>query len=156
MSKTTVNLVSERKKIVFGKDNIVIQKYIAGLKGGRALDLTGFTADYIYAGHVIITDGSGKYKPMPVVAATSTVPAHYDSLPSNHSYVGILKGTIDTKQPLASIMIDGCVNSVAVPYPLEGVTDPGTGETPTPSVVGNILSAFKSACPNIKFIKDEE
>lgn len=123
----------EKKQIVFGEDSIVIQKWISGIKGGRALDVTGFADSVIKAGHVIITDGKGVYKPMPVSGDA------YAELPSGHSYAGVLYRTILTKQPAASIMTWGEVNSVAVPYAMTSIMD-----------------AFKTACPHIDFIKDEE
>lgn len=125
-----VELVNEKKQIVFGKDSVVIQKYIAGIKGGRALDATGVTADVIEAGHVIITDGKGVYKPMPVSGSA------YSSLPESHSFVGILVSSISTKNPAAAIMTIGQVNEAALPFALP--------------------EGFKAACPNIQFIKDEE
>lgn len=62
-----------REQIVFGLDSIIIQKYISGIKGGRSLDVPDdFPLEVIHAGHVIITDGNGNYKPMPIVAKTQT------------------------------------------------------------------------------------
>lgn len=132
-----VNLANKKENVIFGNDSIVVQKFIAGIKGGRALDTTGYTEDVILAGHVIITDGSGTYKPMPLKADS----AHegkmiYADLPASHAYAGILVSSIKTSQPAGSIMTYGQVNEVALPY-----------EVPT---------AFKTACPHIEFIKDEE
>ena len=78
----TLNLNNEKKQIVFGDDSIVIQKWISGIKGGRTLDATGFTG-VIKAGHVIITDGKGVYKPMPVSGEA------YAELPGGYTYAGI-------------------------------------------------------------------
>ena len=156
MGKTIIDIASGRKQVVFGKDGIVIQKHIASLKGGRALVVTDFTDDYIYAGHVIITK-DGVYKPMPVVAATETVAAHYGTLPEGWAYAGILRTTIEKARPLAPVMIDGLVNIAATEYPMEGVTYTESGEGGEQEVtVGNILAAFKAACPCVKFVKDEE
>lgn len=183
-----VNLVNERKQVVFGLDSIVIQKFIAGIKGGRALDLTGFTSydkdgktiGHIAAGHIIIVK-DGVYKPMPikvdesyVVKAVETGASvkglytesggvytacddddvavagttyyekvvgttySYDSLPSNHSYAGVLVASIATDRPAASIMTIGQVNEAALPFAITA-----------------IKSAFVAACPHIEFIKDE-
>lgn len=128
----TLNLNNEKKQIVFGDDSIVIQKWISGIKGGRTLDATGFTG-VIKAGHVIITDGKGVYKPMPVSGAA------YAELPGGYTYAGVLYRSISASKPAASIMTWGEVNAVAVPYAMD-----------------SILSAFKEACPHIGFIKDEE
>lgn len=144
---TKLDLSAEKEQLVFGDDSIVIQKYISGIKGGRTLDMTGYTDKVLKAGHVIITDGAGTYKPMPVTAETTsgegesavTTPAAYGTLPSGHSYAGVLYRSILTARPAASIMTWGEVNSEAVPYPMT-----------------SILTAFKTACPHIDFIKDEE
>lgn len=72
---TKANLNNEREQIIFGDDSIVIQKYISGIKGGRTLDVTGFSEKVIKAGHIIIRkDSDGTYKPMPV---TMMLMQHY-------------------------------------------------------------------------------
>lgn len=129
----TVDLTNNRNKIVFGNDSVVIQKWISGIKGGRALDVTGFAEPVIKAGHVIITDGEGTYKPMPVTGSA------YATLPEGYNYAGVLYRSITTAKPSASIMTNGEVNIVAVPYAMDA-----------------ILEAFKEACPLVVFIKDEE
>lgn len=131
------DLSAKKEQIVFGDDSVVIQKYISGIKGGRTLDVAGYTEKVLKAGHVIITDGNGAYKPMPVTGSGEE--AAYGSLPASHSYVGVLYRSIPTSQPAASIMTCGEVNSEAVPYPM-----------------ATIMEAFKAACPHIDFIKDEE
>jgi len=131
------DLSAKKEQIVFGDDSVVIQKYISGIKGGRTLDVAGYTEKVLKAGHVIITDGKGTYKPMPVIGTGDS--AAYGELPSGHSYAGILYRSILTAQPAASIMTWGEVNVKAAPYPMD-----------------SILEAFKTACPHIDFIKDEE
>lgn len=131
---TKANLNNEREQIIFGDDSIVIQKYISGIKGGRTLDVTGFSEKVIKAGHIIIRkDSDGTYKPMPVTNDA------YAALPEGHSYAGVLYRSIRTAKPFASIMTWGEVNDVAKSYDM----------------------AFRSGCiqgslPHIDFIKDEE
>lgn len=60
------------RQIVFGKDSVVVQKFISGIPGGRTLKVEGFPLSVIPAGHVII-EKEGVYSPMPVSAATTTV-----------------------------------------------------------------------------------
>lgn len=129
--KIEMNPVKE--KIVSGDDSVVIRNYIAGIHGGRALDCSGFTLNNIGAGHVIIKLQNGNYAPMPVSGDA------YGTLPTDASYVGVLKSTISTKNPAAPIMHTGVVNIAAVPYPMT-----------------SILAAFKQACPLITFEQDEE
>lgn len=126
------DLSPKKNAVVFGDDSIVIQKYISGIKGGRTLDVTGFAENVIKAGHVIIVK-EGKYMPMPVADGK------YAALPEGAAYVGVLYRSILAAKPAASIMTWGEVNAVAVPYAMD-----------------TILAAFKTACPHIDFIKDEE
>lgn len=127
------DLTPNKQQIVFGDDSIVIQKYISGIKGGRTLDVTGFAEKVIKAGHVIIKLQSGNYAPMPVSGDA------YAALPTGATYVGVLYRSILAAKPAASIMINGEVNEEAVPYAMTA-----------------IATAFKTACPHIVFIKDEE
>lgn len=126
------DLTPNKNQVVFGDDSIVIQKYISGIKGGRTLDVTGFAENVIKAGHVIIVK-DGKYMPMPVSGNA------YAALPEGAAYAGILYRSILAAKPAASIMTWGEVNAEAVPY-----------------AMNTILAAFKTACPHIDFIKDEE
>lgn len=117
----------------FWKDPVVIRKYVAGIKGGKVLDVTGFAGgDYIRAGHVVVRDKTtGVYKPMPVSGQA------YGSLPENCEYVGVTVATKSVKEPFVSIMHTGVVNDVAGPYPLDG-----------------IKSALKAAVPTLVFEHD--
>ena len=126
------DLTPNKQQVVFGDDSIVIQKYISGIKGGRTLDVTGFAASVIKAGHVIIVK-DGVYAPMPVSGEA------YAALPSGYTYAGVLYRSIPAAKPAASIMTNGEVNEEAVPYAMTA-----------------IATAFKTACPHIVFIKDEE
>ncbi len=131
-----VNLTSERKQILFGKDNVIIQKHIADLPSGRVLDTEGITEEVLYAGHPIITDGNGNYKPL----AVNTVEGvkSYGSLPQGWNYAGILEHSMLTSKPSAAILISGVVNDAAVEIPY-----------------GAHKAAIKSAIPTIMFVKDE-
>lgn len=128
------DLSPNKNVVVFGEDSIVIQKYISGIKGGRTLDVTGFTEPVIKAGHVIIKLQNGNYAPMPVKDGNYEL-----QLPSGAEYVGVLYRSILTAKPAASIMTAGEVNVEAMPY-------------------GNSLewNEFKEHCPHIVTIKDEE
>lgn len=63
----------------------------------------------------------------------------YGSLPSGHTYAGILVATILTAKPFASVMYHGVVNQNAAPYSMT-----------------SILSAFKTAVPSIYFVTDNQ
>lgn len=128
-----LNLNVKKKQIVFGEDSVIVQKWIAGIKGGRALDVTGITDKVLSAGRVIVTNGKGTYKPLPIRGGA------YDALPEGYSYVGILYRSIRTEEAGASIMTEGQVNEIAAKN-ANGVDVP---------------AAFKTACPLIEFITDE-
>lgn len=127
-----LNIVNPRKKVIFGDDSKVIEKYISGIVGGRVLDMTDFKESVIKAGHVVITDGNNNYKPMPVSGSA------YGTLPEGFKYVGVVYRTTEAAKPSVSIMTNGEVNSELIPYPMTPIAD-----------------AFKTACPHIVFVKDE-
>ncbi|MEA5260632.1 hypothetical protein VB264_22735 [Arcicella aquatica] len=129
------NLSNPDESILSEKDSIVIMNNLESIKGGKTLDITGFGPTIIKAGHVIIREtATGLFKPMPL-ATNDTV---YGSLPSGHTYAGILVATIRTAKPFAGIMIRGTVNIVASPFSLT-----------------SILSAVKTALPQLIFTADE-
>lgn len=217
----TVNLNNEPQNIITGNDNTVIVGVIDTVRGGRSLDVTGFSPTIINAGHVVIIEDSTKeYKPMPVVgsggvqtlgtltagsgytndgtytsvsltggagsgakgtvivagnkvtgvtittpgtgyavgdnlsaaaadigtggsgfkiivSAVDSTPSGYGSLPSGHSYAGILIATIPTDKAFAAILVRGTVNPAAAPFSMT-----------------SILSAVKTALPLIDFRED--
>lgn len=126
------NLVGEKKQVVFGNDSVVIRKYGNSLAGGRVLDVEGFAATTINAGHIIITDGAGNYKPMPIKEG------NYDTLPEGYAYAGVLYRSILAAKPAASILTAGVVNEKALPY-----------------AISSFKSEFIAACPHIMFESDE-
>lgn len=65
----TPNLNNTPESVVTGNDSIVIVDNFQSIRGGRSLDVTGYTPEVINAGHVIIMQTSNKeYKPMPATA----------------------------------------------------------------------------------------
>lgn len=124
--------LTTKESIVFGNDNIVIRDVFEDIRGGRTLDVTGFTPEVIKAGHVIIKEAAtGEFKPMPLSGEA------YAALPEGHTYAGILIASIPTNQPFAGIMIRGNVNQSAAPFPM-----------------ATILAAVKTALPLITFLED--
>lgn len=68
-----LNLNTKKAQVNFGKDDIITQKWIAGIKGGRALDVTDYPVDVIFAGTpVIVKDGA--YKPFPLTQSGENLP----------------------------------------------------------------------------------
>ena len=127
-------------QINFPKDDIICQKYIAGIPGGRALDVD---ADYplsvIYAGTPVIKK-DGNYKPFPLVADKDGYEGYkLGTLPTGYAYAGILYKSIKKNNPAAAILIEGVVNEAAVYFPLD-----------------DVKAAIKAAFPAITFVSDEE
>ncbi len=115
-------------------DSVVIVDNFQSIRGGRSLDMTGFTPDTIKAGHVIIrSTATGDYKPMPLNGGATA----YAALPADHTYAGILIASLLKTRPFAGIMVRGTVNKVASPFDVSG-----------------IVSAITTALPGIIFTQD--
>lgn len=117
----------------FGNDPIVIRRYIAGIQGGKVLDVSGFTGDYIRAGHIIIrVKSSDTYKPL------GTSNGAYVALPDGCEYVGVAASTKSVKEPFIGIMYNGEVNDVASPFEISDA----------------LMAALKTAIPTLVFKHD--
>lgn len=110
------NLNREQYEINDGLDSIVVVNCLGDIPGGRTLDVTGVASGttVIKAGHIIIASNKGVMKPMPLNGGGTA----YGSLPSNHSYVGVLKASVSVKDPRAAILTMGQVNQAACPFPV--------------------------------------
>jgi hypothetical protein len=106
------NLNGAVKEISTDNDSIVIKKVLIDIPGGKTLDVSGYTpTDVIKAGHIIIEETATKeLKPLNVTDGD------YVTLPSLHTYKGVLIATILKAKPMASVMLSGDVNEVASPY----------------------------------------
>lgn len=130
----TANLNNEGQSIITDKESIVIVDNFASIRGGRTLDVTGFTPTVIQAGHVIIKEtATGEYKPMPLNGGATA----YAALPASHTYAGILISNILKAKPFAAILVQGTVNPAATPYDF-----------------ATIAAAVKAALPLIDFRQD--
>ena len=87
---TVVNLVNEPQGVITGNDNIVIVNYFDGIRGGRSLDLTGYTEKFVKAGHILIETSDGKIQPLPV-SEEAYPPLGNESA---SKYYGVLVATI--------------------------------------------------------------
>ena len=118
----------------FGKDPIVIRKELDDIKGGVVLDTTGYTEEFIYAGHPVIRDAANgvTYKPFPVAAGA------LGTLPEGYEYCGVVIKTKPTSEPFVSVLTIGEVNEKALKFPLTAA----------------IKTAFKSAVPTIVWAHD--
>lgn len=116
---TVANLTNDPEEIITGNDNIVIINHFEGITGGRTLDVSGYPHKSIRAGHVIIKDSTGAFKPMPLNEAGNA----YAALPEGSSYAGYLVASIPVRKPLAGIMVRGTVNPKATPFPMDAIID---------------------------------
>ena len=132
MSGTTANLANTADGFDSGNDGIVIITCLEVIPGGKTLDVTGFTPEVIPEGHLIIEEtATGVLKPMPVAGTA------YSTLPASHTYKGVLRTSILTKKPFASIVVRGSVNKNAQKY-----------------AIASVLVAVKAALPLIRFTQD--
>lgn len=127
--------IGYQKEIISGPDSIIIRHYGDGIKGGKVLDMTGFTPEILKCGHVIIKNANDTYKPMPLNAAGNS----YGTLPEGHKYVGLATTSIKWAKEgsLVGIITEGEVNDAALPYDFSTIAD-----------------AFKSAVPTLRFDHD--
>lgn len=131
MANGTLNV--KNTQVIFGEDSVIIQKWIADVKGGRALDVTGITDSVLHAGHIIYTDKKGTYKPLKVSGSA------YETLPSGCAYAGVLYRSLLVSEPFAAIMTEGQVNEIAAKN----------------AVGADVPADFKTALPLIEFVTDE-
>lgn len=131
-----LQLNNEKEQIGFGLDNVLVQnpEQVVVLPGGRCLDMAGFPEKVIKAGHVIITDGNGTYKPMPL----NEDKTGYAALPEDYHYAGLLYHSMLAAKPAAAILLGALVNEKVLPYSID-----------------NIKTAFLGACKGISFVVDE-
>jgi hypothetical protein len=141
----TANLNGAATPILTGKESIVIVDNFQSKRGGTTLDVSAFkTANpnvlYLHAGHpLIIETATGNIKPMPIAVADTQPDAGgaVSTLPTGHTYYGILINTVPVALPFAGVLLRGTVNPNATPY-----------------VISSILSALKTALPLIDFRAD--
>lgn len=127
----TADLKRESVEVNDGLDSIVIVNDLGDIPGGRTLDVSDVAsgAEVIKSGHILIkNDTSKEVKPLGVTGGA------YDTLPSGHSYLGVLKASVLKKDPRAAILTVGQVNAAASPYP--------------------VTSAIKIGLPRIEFLND--
>lgn len=123
MAGTTATLSDTKKVVDTSYDGTTIPRCFETIPGGRSLDTTGFTAEVIQAGHLIIEEtATGVLKPMPVSGTA------YGTLPASHTYKGILVASILTAKPLAAIMVRGTINEESFKN-ATGFVTPGAAKT---------------------------
>lgn len=121
------DLVNKSNVFLAGMDSVVIRHYVAGIIGGRTLDMTDFAEPVIKAGHVVIqsTTDDTLFKPMPVEDGA------YAALPEGFKYAGVVVCSKPASEPMVGIMYSGEANDVASPYPVDDIKAAMKAELPT-------------------------
>lgn len=102
----------------FGAAPVIIRNGVGYIKGGKVLDVSDWSDDFIKAGHIIVTDGD-TYKPLSVTDGA------YDDIEEGYSYAGVLVAAVSVKEPFGSILYSGEVNDDAVPYAISDAIKEG-------------------------------
>lgn len=121
-----VNLNRNGYLVDDGNESKVIIRDLADIPGGRALNMEGFDAEVVRAGHIIKRTATGSYAPLGVTEEA------YAEVAEGEELVGVLKVSVTKERPAAAIMTMGQVNAAASPYP--------------------VTEAIKTALPQIKFL----
>ena len=103
------------------------------------MDWTGVKDEVLYAGRVIVTDGKGTYKPLPIDTGNYKALGTASDPLEHYKYAGVLYRSILNGEP-AAIMTAGQVNKVAAKA-ANGADYP---------------DAFLTAMPKIALVSDED
>lgn len=103
------NLVKEGTQVNPSRDSVAIVRILDAVRGGGALNVTGFADEFVEAGHVIIREG-GDYKPLGVTGTA------YKALTAGQTFVGVLINTTLASVSDAGILTQGTVNPEACKY----------------------------------------
>lgn len=154
-----MNLTNEQKEVVSGNDSIVIIDNFQSIRGGRTLNVEGFTPEVIPAGHVIIQDDTtGKYKPMPLggegkIVSLGTIVGGTGYTDATYKDVELTGGT-GTGAKATIVVADGAVTKVTITTDGKGyaVEDELSASAAN---VGGAGSGFKVPVKTVSTVKDE-
>lgn len=99
-------------------DPTIVVKHIAGIPGGRSLDLSKYSnavdgTEKVKAGHLIIRTKGGTYAPLNVADEGA-----YAALGEGEELAGVLEYSVTKSDPRAAILTAGQVNGKLLPYTL--------------------------------------
>lgn len=103
-----VNLVDAASTVDTSNDSIIITQHFENVAGGVSLDVSlvnATTYPVISAGWPVIRETSTG-----VLKALGVTSGAFAALPSGHTYYGIVRASILTAKPFASVMVRGTVN----------------------------------------------
>lgn len=113
------NYADIAKEATLQTDDIVVVKHLAGIPGGRTLDLTVYTnpkdgTASVRAGHLIVKNTTtGVFAPLSV-----TQEGKYAAVPATSELIGVLEYSVTKEDPRGAILTAGQVNGKALPYEL--------------------------------------
>ena len=154
----TVNLTNPIEDLITGNDNIVIVDNFQSIRGGRTLDVTGYPYNVLHAGHVIIKDADGEYKPMPLtgdgnIVSLGTIVG--GSLYTDDTYTDVaLTGGTGTGAEATIEVEDGAVTKVTITKDGRGYAV-GDELSAAADDVGGTGSGFKVPVTAVTTVKDE-
>ena len=154
----TVNLNNPKEDLITGNDNIVIVDNFQSIRGGRTLDVTGYPYNVLHAGHVIIKDADGEYKPMPLggdgnIVSLGTIVG--GTLYTDDTYTDVaLTGGTGTGAEATIEVEDGAVTSVTITKDGKGY-EVGDELSAAADDVGGTGSGFKVPVTAVTTEKDE-
>lgn len=110
--------IGVKESFGFGLDPIVIRKYVAGQQGGVVLDVSGFSEEFIRAGHIVIMKPATNDTERDVYKPLGVEDGAYSALPEGYQYDSVVVASKATAEPIVATMYSGEVNDVASPYPI--------------------------------------
>ena len=152
------DLTNPIEDLITGNDNIVIVDNFQSIRGGRTLDVTGYPYNVLHAGHVIIKDADGKYKPMPLagdgnIVSLGTIVG--GSLYTDGTYTDVpLTGGTGTGAKATIEVEDGAVTKVTITNDGKGYAV-GDELSAAAAKVGGTGSGFKVPVTAVTTEKDE-
>lgn len=154
----TINLQNESQNVITGNDNIVIIDNIQSVRGGRSLDMTGYPFDFLHAGHVIIKDAEGEYKPMPItgegsIVTLGTIVGGSGYTDDTYTDVALTGGT-GTGAKATIVVAEGAVTKVTITSDGKGYAV-GDELSAANATVGGAGSGFKVPVTAVSTEKDE-
>ena len=149
------DLTNPIEDLITGNDNIVIVDNFQSIRGGRTLDVTGYPYNVLHAGHVIIKDADGKYKPMPLagdgnIVSLGTIVGGSEYTDDTYTDVALTGGT-GTGAKATIVVADGAVTKVTITTDGKGYA---VGDELS-ATVGDTGSGFKVPVKTVTTVKDE-
>ena len=152
------DLTNPIEDLITGNDNIVIVDNFQSIRGGRTLDVTGYPYNVLHAGHVIIKDADGEYKPMPLagdgnIVSLGTIVG--GSLYTDDTYTDVpLTGGTGTGAEATMEVENGAVTKVTITKDGKGYAV-GDELSAAADDVGGTGSGFKVPVTAVTTEKDE-